>query len=142
MTITEILTTFSTTLAGTLKELFAAKTDIPEKLPADGGDAATVGGHTVEADVPADAKFSDTVYTHPTTSGNKHIPSGGRNGQVLKFSDDGTAAWEDEKDTTYGEATASNAGLMSAADKQLLDGLGDVTEADITAIINNTFKEK
>ncbi|MBR2863732.1 MAG: hypothetical protein IKB97_09345 [Bacteroidaceae bacterium] len=32
-------------------------------------------------------------YTHPTTSGNKHIPSGGSSGQILRWSADGTAAW-------------------------------------------------
>lgn len=44
---------------------FALKTDIPTTLPADGGDADTVSGHTVSTDVPANAKFTDTVYTHP-----------------------------------------------------------------------------
>ena len=34
----------------------------PTALPADGGDADTVNGHTVEANVPADAKFTDTTY--------------------------------------------------------------------------------
>lgn len=34
-------------------------------------------------------------YTHPTTSGNKHIPSGGSDGQILKWSADGTAEWGD-----------------------------------------------
>lgn len=38
----------------------------------------------------------DTVYTHPTTSGNKHIPSGGSAGQFLKWSADGTAVWAAE----------------------------------------------
>lgn len=32
----------------------------PTSLPADGGNSNTVNGHTVEADVPADAKFTDT----------------------------------------------------------------------------------
>lgn len=32
-------------------------------------------------------------YTHPTTSGNKHIPSGGSSGQFLGWSADGTAQW-------------------------------------------------
>lgn len=36
---------------------------------------------------------SDTVYTHPTTAGNKHIPSGGSSGQVLGWSASGTATW-------------------------------------------------
>ena len=43
----------------------------------------------------------DTVYTHPTTSGNKHIPSGGSSGQFLKWSADGTAAWGADNNTTY-----------------------------------------
>lgn len=34
-------------------------------------------------------------YTHPTTSGNKHIPSGGTTGQMLVYSADGEAAWSD-----------------------------------------------
>lgn len=36
----------------------------------------------------------DTVYTHPTTAGNKHIPAGGSSGQILKWSADGTAVWD------------------------------------------------
>ena len=32
----------------------------PAALPADGGNSNTVNGHTVDADVPADAKFTDT----------------------------------------------------------------------------------
>ncbi len=34
-----------------------------------------------------------TQYTHPTTAGNKHIPSGGSSGQILKWSANGTAVW-------------------------------------------------
>ena len=33
------------------------------------------------------------TYTHPTSSGNKHIPSGGSLGNFLKYSTDGTATW-------------------------------------------------
>lgn len=32
-------------------------------------------------------------YVHPSTSGNKHIPSGGQEGQILVFQSDGTAQW-------------------------------------------------
>ena len=32
-------------------------------------------------------------YIHPTSSGNKHVPSGGSSGQVLKWQSDGTAQW-------------------------------------------------
>lgn len=38
----------------------------PAALPADGGNADTVNGHTVNKDVPADAVFTDTVYNHPS----------------------------------------------------------------------------
>ena len=34
----------------------------PSALPADGGNADTVNGHTVESNVPANAKFTDTTY--------------------------------------------------------------------------------
>lgn len=34
----------------------------PAALPADGGNADTVNGHTVESNVPANAKFTDTTY--------------------------------------------------------------------------------
>lgn len=56
-------------------------------------DAATVNGHTVNANVPSNAKFTDTVYTHPTTAGHKHIPAGGSSGQFLKWLSNGTAQW-------------------------------------------------
>lgn len=96
--------------------------------------ANKVDSSRVLTDVPLNAKFTDTVYTHPdthsadiivdgttnkaytateknklsgidtgannythpTTSGNKHIPTGGASGQVLKYSADGTATWGNE----------------------------------------------
>lgn len=59
-------------------------------------------------------------YVHPTTSGNKHIPSGGSSGQILKWSADGTATW-----STLSNATSSSPGLMSATDKQRVDDYYD-----------------
>ena len=56
---------------------------------------------------------TNTVYTHPTTSGNKHIPSGGKEGQILRWSADGTAVWGADNNTTYSDmkgATSSTAG--------------------------------
>ena len=51
-------------------------------------------------------------YTHPTTSGNKHIPSGGSSGQILRWSADGTAAWGADNNTTYSQISrGSGAGL-------------------------------
>ena len=48
---------------------------------------------------------TDTQYTHPTTSGNKHIPSGGSSGKILRWSADGTAVWGDDNNTTYSAGT-------------------------------------
>lgn len=47
----------------------------------------------------------DTKYTHPTSSGNKHIPSGGSSGQILRWSADGTAVWGNDNNTTYSAGT-------------------------------------
>lgn len=79
--------------------------------------------YTLGASVPSGAKFTDTVYTHPTTAGNKHIPSGGSSGQILRWSASGTAVWGADNNTTYSDATQSAAGLMSASDKKKLDGI-------------------
>ena len=55
--------------------------------------------YTLGKSVPSNAVFTDTKYTHPTTSGNKHIPSGGSSGQILRWSADGTAAWGSDNNT-------------------------------------------
>lgn len=52
-------------------------------------------------------------YVHPTTAGNKHIPTGGASGQFLKWSASGTAVWAADNNTTYSTfkaATSSAAG--------------------------------
>lgn len=45
-------------------------TDFPTSMPANGGNASTVNGHTVNANVPSGAKFTDTTYAIATTSAN------------------------------------------------------------------------
>lgn len=50
-------------------------------------------------------------YVHPTTSGNKHIPSGGSSGKILGWSADGTAAWIDEP--SKGTVTSVKVGSTS-----------------------------
>lgn len=65
----------------------------------------------------------NTVYTHPTSAGNKHIPAGGSSGQILRWSSAGTAVWGNDNNTTYGVATTSANGLMSASDKVKLNGI-------------------
>ena len=43
-------------------------TDFPSSLPANGGNSATVNGHTVNSDVPSGAKFTDTWRPIGTTA--------------------------------------------------------------------------
>lgn len=53
----------------------------------------------------------DTVYTHPTTAGNKHIPSGGSSGQFLGWSADGTAKWVNNPNTNTTYSAGTNMSL-------------------------------
>lgn len=53
----------------------------------------------------------DTVYKHPTTAGNKHIPAGGAAGQILRWSEAGTAVWGADNNTTYGVVSTAANGL-------------------------------
>lgn len=86
-------------------------------------------GFTIATSVPSGAKFTDTVYTHPTSAGNKHIPSGGATGQILKWYADGTAVWGAETNTWRGvqdnlTSTATNQSL-SANQGRVLKGMID-----------------
>lgn len=60
-------------------------------------------------------------YSHPTSSGYRHIPAGGSSGKILRWSADGTAVWGDDKDTTYSRFTSANDGLVPAP-----NGSGDI----------------
>ena len=79
-------------------------------------------------------------YVHPTTSGNRHIPSGGSSGKILGWSADGTAAWVDPESSEYSDATPTSHGLMSVADKIKLDGISAGAEKmfdiDISKLAN------
>ena len=66
-------------------------------------------------------------YSHPNTSGNKHIPAGGSSGQILRWSADGTAVWGADNNTTYGTGTASTSGLT-----KLYTGTGTATDGTMT----------
>lgn len=90
-------------------------------------------GFTIAASVPSGAKFTDTVYTHPTSSGNKHIPSGGSSGQILRWSADGTAVWGADNNTTYSTGTATTAGIT-----KLYTSTGTATDGTMTQAAINT----
>lgn len=76
-------------------------------------------------------------YTHPNTSGNKHIPSGGSAGQILVWSADGTAKWGNDKDTTYSAATEAKLGLVKKMPTQADSAASDVPGlvADFNALL-------
>ena len=69
-------------------------------------------GYTIEKSVPYNAIFTDTIYVHPNTAGNKHIPAGGVAGQVLKNSGDGIIEWGESaksvKGAYVGDGTAGH----------------------------------
>lgn len=54
-------------------------------------------------------------YVHPTTSGNKHIPSGGSSGQILRWASEGTAVWGNDVNTTYEDFTGASASAVGAS---------------------------
>lgn len=100
----------------------------------------TAGTAVTKADITGlGIPAQDTVYTHPTSSGNKHIPSGGSAGQFLKWSADGTAVWAADNNTwnALKGATATEAGTAGyvAAPSKGQQGYflrGDATWAAIT----------
>jgi hypothetical protein len=72
-------------------------------------------------------RYTDTVYTHPTTAGNKHIPTAGATDQVLTYSSSGTAAWTDpagsdpslDADTSPANWMLGSAAYQDAAELKL-----------------------
>ena len=72
-------------------------------------------------------------YTHPTTAGNKHIPSGGSAGQVLKYGgSSGSASWG--SDSYYGTCSTAAA---TAAKTVSLSGFSLFTGATVAVMFSN-----
>ena len=89
------------------------------------------------------------AYSHPTSSGNKHIPSGGSSGQFLGWSADGTAKWvsnpnSDTKVTNTASATtrAYITGTTSSATNTGTQVFDPGVYLDTTAgtLVATTFK--
>ncbi len=102
----------------------------PTSLPANGGNAATVGGHTVGVDVPANAVFTDTkpvnmkgaTASAAGAAGYAPAPAAGAQDKFLR----GDGTWQTPPNTTYTKATSSKDGLMSKEDKQKLDEMPQI----------------
>jgi hypothetical protein len=87
-------------------------TGLPTSLPANGGNADTVGGFTVGVNVPANAKFTDTTYSEISTA---EIDAGTSStlrtitGRRIKYILDKVQAWLDNKvDKVSGKGLSSN----------------------------------
>ena len=71
-------------------------TDISNKVDKVAGKGLSTEDYTTaEKNKLSGIEANANNYIHPTTSGNKHIPSGGSSGKILGWSADGTAAWVD-----------------------------------------------
>lgn len=92
--------------------------DFPTSMPANGGNAYTVNGHTVAANVPANAKFTDTIYAHPST----HPASMITTDNTHRFVTDSQISTWNNKAGKY-VATTTEDGLMSASDKKKVDNI-------------------
>ena len=116
----------------------------PTTLPADGGDSDTVNGHTVEANVPADAKFTDTVYTHPNytakTNGLYKITvddTGHVSATNAVTKTDITALGIPAQDTTYSAAGTSLGLVKSGGDVTITSGVITVSDDSHNHVIGN-----
>lgn len=74
----------------------ATKTELESKVDKELGKGLSEANYT-ETEKQKLSGIADNAnnYVHPATSGNKHIPAGGALGQILTFSEDGTAQWAD-----------------------------------------------
>lgn len=122
------------------------------KLESISADATKVEKSSTNGNIKIDGTET-VVYTHPTTAGNKHIPTGGAANQVLEYDQDGTAKWGHTvqsnvpanakfTDTTYTNATQSADGLMSSEDKTKLDTMPQLIisdEAPVSAPVNSIW---
>ena len=79
-----------------------------------------------------------TMYTHPTSAGNKHIPTGGSSGKFLKYDSSGTAVWATPSYTTntnyYLNGITKNSNTLTFA----VDGATDQTYTFGSNAFNST----
>ena len=84
------------------------------------------------------------AYVHPTSAGNKHIPSGGAAGQFLKYSSSGTAVWATPSYTTNTD-TVTSVGISGSETTGTVtlaaSGAASVSQSGSTVTISATNTE-
>lgn len=102
----------------TLQTDKADKTEIPTELPANGGNADTVNGHTVKSDVPENAVFTDTTYSDATQieHGLMSVDDKKKLDGLTKYTPDGTTITADEDGTLHGADTIQVDGITITRD--------------------------
>ena len=85
------------------------------------GDTLTIGAWTPEK------------YVHPTSAGNRHIPSGGSNGQILQWESNGVAIWRNGAEAVSDIAVSDNGNTVTVT---YLDGCKEV----MTVLDQNDYK--
>ena len=76
-------------------------------------------------------------YAHPTTAGNKHIPTGGASGQILRYSASGTASWGADNDTIT--TVNGKTGAITKSDITALGIPAQDTVVDISGKADKTY---
>ena len=96
----------------------ADKIEIPTTLPANGGNADTVNWHTVDINVPSDAKFTDTTYSDATQieHGLMSVDDKKKLDGLKKYTPDGTTITADEDGTLHGADTIQVDGITITRD--------------------------
>lgn len=72
-----------------VKAAYERNSDTNTLTDAKDANLTTAYNHSQAAHAPSNANY----YVHPTTAGNKHIPTSGAVGQVLEYDSTGTAKW-------------------------------------------------
>ena len=102
-----------TTTVSKIREGLATSEQLAGKIDKDGSKVLSEKNFTAAYETKLKG-IADNAnnYVHPSTAGNKHIPSGGSSGQILRWFADGTATWGADNNTTYTAATSSALGLV------------------------------
>ena len=138
----------------TVEDNYAKTTDIPTTLPANGGNSDTVNNHTVESDVPVDAKFTDTIYDDTEVNAKLNgkadknavlnsleIKNGYATAQIIPWSD-GThyRSFEDKSSNTYTDIVTNNGIALIARTENGIQTKGEEI-ATMDKVANSIIRE-